>query len=148
MAEGLRAILPAYWLDETFPTHLIVEDFLFVHAGVSPLKDLNSFLAKPPQKSRLQAVDDEHWAWIRWSFLQHPGGWPDSPKLTVVHGHTPAFRRPITSPMEFEECLFPDGHRRVCLDGGAAIMPQLLIGEFFEDSVRVHALRETPGWLP
>lgn len=149
IADGLKSVLPDYWLNEAFPTHHIAGDYVFVHAGISPHQDTETFLAKSAKKSRLQAMERGHWAWIRWSFLQHAGMWPDAPNRCVVHGHTPALRSAVRDADTLaRETLFPDGLRRVCLDGGAAILPQILIGQFKDDQARVHALRDDPGWLP
>lgn len=141
--KAIKTTTPAYWLNGDFPTHARIGDYVFVHGGISPHQDTASFLAKPAEKARLQAMDGEHWAWMRGHFLRYPGSWPNNQRLTVVHGHTPAYGSHIMSPPEFKKCLFPDGRRRVCLDGGATIIPQLLIGEFFENSVRVHTPCET-----
>jgi serine/threonine protein phosphatase 1 len=62
---------------------------LFVHAGVNPQVELESFLAAPWNTPLAQLDEDRHWAWVRRPFLEHrpgPGGFRG---LFVVHGHTP-----------------------------------------------------------
>lgn len=60
-------------------------DVLFVHAGLSPRKPSEAFLATPWLQDFDAMREDEHWAWIRGPFLRaerHHG-------LFVCHGHTP-----------------------------------------------------------
>ena len=64
-------------------------DLLFVHAGVNPRFDLDSFLAAP-WNTPLASLDEErHWAWVRWPFLNHRPGPEGFSGFFVVHGHTP-----------------------------------------------------------
>ena len=61
---------------------------LFVHAGVNPQVELETFLAVPWNMPLDKLDEDRHWAWVRWPFLEHRptagfGG------LFVIHGHTP-----------------------------------------------------------
>jgi serine/threonine protein phosphatase 1 len=61
---------------------------LFVHAGVNPQVELETFLAAPWNIALDKLDEDRHWAWVRWPFLEHRplagfGG------FFVVHGHTP-----------------------------------------------------------
>jgi serine/threonine protein phosphatase 1 len=64
-------------------------DVLFVHAGVNPRVELESFLAAPWNTPLAELDEDRHWAWVRWPFLEHrprKGGFSG---YFVVHGHTP-----------------------------------------------------------
>ena len=64
-------------------------DLLFVHAGVNPRFDLETFLAAP-WNVPIAALDEErHWAWVRWPFLEHRPGPEGFGGYFVVHGHTP-----------------------------------------------------------
>jgi serine/threonine protein phosphatase 1 len=62
---------------------------LFVHAGVNPSLDLETFLAAPWNAPLASLDEDRHWAWVRWPFIDGapgPEGWSG---YFVVHGHTP-----------------------------------------------------------
>jgi serine/threonine protein phosphatase 1 len=149
LRNALQKDIPDYWKNYEFPNHHQSGDITFVHAGISPTEDTQTFLNLTAQKARHQAAEGEHWAWIRWQFLQHGGQWPHDEKRVVVHGHTPAFRQPIQSPSDLEtECLLPEGNKRICLDGGAASLPQGIIAEFKDTQVRLHSLTLYTGWLP
>ena len=61
---------------------------LFVHAGINPQVELETFLAVPWNTPLAKLDEDRHWAWVRRPFLDHRsiagfGG------FFVVHGHTP-----------------------------------------------------------
>ena len=64
-------------------------DILFVHAGVNPRVDLEAFLAGPWNTPLSRLVEDRHWAWVRWPFLNHRPGPEGFSGMFVVHGHTP-----------------------------------------------------------
>ena len=64
-------------------------DILFVHAGVNPRVDLEAFLAVPWNTPLSRLVEERHWAWVRWPFLEHRPGRKGFSGLFVVHGHTP-----------------------------------------------------------
>lgn len=105
-------------------------DLLFVHAGVDPHQDLMTFLDQP----RLLALDNNHWAWIREPFLQWDQGWDGR---VIVHGHTPAVQS-LCGLDEF--ALGADrvaSQRRLCLDAGAAYLPQIGWAEFRENEYRL-----------
>jgi serine/threonine protein phosphatase 1 len=64
-------------------------EVLFVHAGVNPEVELETFLAAPWNIPLHKLDEDRHWAWVRRPFLEHrpgPGGFGG---FFVVHGHTP-----------------------------------------------------------
>jgi serine/threonine protein phosphatase 1 len=73
------------------------QDLLFVHAGVNPDVELEGFLAAPWNTPLAGIVEERHWAWVRWPFLEaHPG--PEGfGGYFVVHGHTPNDGRQIAS---------------------------------------------------
>jgi serine/threonine protein phosphatase 1 len=61
---------------------------LFVHAGVNPEVELETFLAVTWNLPLGKLDEDHHWAWVRGPFLEHRpmdgfGG------FFVIHGHTP-----------------------------------------------------------
>ncbi|MEM6974342.1 MAG: metallophosphoesterase [Pseudomonadota bacterium] len=78
-ASGLRDMLEArvperQWrLVEEMPTHAVLGDFLFVHAGIRP-------------GIALDAQDPRDLIWIRGNFLDHA----EPHSHVVVHGHTPS----------------------------------------------------------
>jgi serine/threonine protein phosphatase 1 len=85
-----RASLPPRvlaWLSSLKPSWRSGQ-VLFVHAGVNPQVELETFLAVPWNMPLDKLDEDRHWAWVRWPFLEHRpmdgfGG------FFVVHGHTP-----------------------------------------------------------
>ena len=64
-------------------------DILFVHAGVNPRVKLDAFLAVPWNTPLSRLVEERHWAWVRWPFLEYRPGRKGFSGLFVVHGHTP-----------------------------------------------------------
>lgn len=62
---------------------------LFVHAGLNPRYDLETFLAAPWSVPLADLDEDRHWAWVRWPFLSHRPGPEGFGGYFVVHGHTP-----------------------------------------------------------
>jgi serine/threonine protein phosphatase 1 len=62
---------------------------LFVHAGVNPHIDLETFLGAPWSVPLADLDEDRHWAWVRWPFLNHRPGPEGFGGYFVVHGHTP-----------------------------------------------------------
>ena len=70
---------------------------LFVHAGVNPQVELETFLGIPWNIPLAKLDEDLHWAWVRRPFLEH-GPCPDGfGGFFVVHGHTPNDARPKAS---------------------------------------------------
>lgn len=114
----------------TGPTWHSEGDLVFVHAGVDPHQDMLRFLAKP----RLLALDNDHWAWIREPFLDWEKGWRGK---VVIHGHTPAVRRLATLGMFAADADHVDTRRRLCLDAGAAFLPQVGWAEFSATNYRL-----------
>jgi serine/threonine protein phosphatase 1 len=62
---------------------------LFVHAGVNPEVELETFLAAPWNMALAKLDEDRHWAWVRRPFLDHRPGMDGFSGFFVVHGHTP-----------------------------------------------------------
>jgi serine/threonine protein phosphatase 1 len=91
LLTAARASLPPRvraWL-ESLQASWRSGDVLFVHAGVNPRVELESFLAAPWNTPLAELDEDRHWAWVRWPFLEHrprKGGFSG---YFVVHGHTP-----------------------------------------------------------
>jgi serine/threonine protein phosphatase 1 len=125
LAKIARVAIGDAFLDwvRTGPTWHIEGDLLFVHAGVDPHQDVATFLAKP----RLLAMDDDHWAWIREPFLDWNKGWNGR---VIVHGHTPAVRRQSDLNAFAGAADRIRTQSRLCLDAGAAFLPQLGWAEF------------------
>ena len=132
----LQAFHPEYlkWIGEG-PSHLKLGDLIFVHAGVHPDGDIEEFLAQ----DRFFLGVDDHWATMRHPFLSHQGGWdtrdPDPDRrdrrpTVIVHGHTPALRRDLSSAEDLEVCDGIEGYRTIALDIGAAYRRQLAYGHF------------------
>jgi serine/threonine protein phosphatase 1 len=70
---------------------------LFVHAGVNPQAELETFLAAPWNKPLAKLDEDRHWAWVRRPFLDHRPGPEGFSGFFVIHGHTPNDARPKAS---------------------------------------------------
>ena len=62
---------------------------LFVHAGVNPKVELETFLGVPWNIPLAKLDEDFHWAWVRRPFLEHRPGPTGFGGFFVVHGHTP-----------------------------------------------------------
>jgi serine/threonine protein phosphatase 1 len=131
------------------PTHLHLGDLIFVHAGLHPHRNRTAFLAQ----DRLCVRSDDHWASIRYPFLNWTGGWemddPDARRrnakpTVVVHGHTPALRQNLTTAEDLSICDGIRVYRVVDLDIGAGHRPQLAWAHFRcingQVEVRIHAL--------
>lgn len=123
------------------PTHLRRGGFLFVHAGISPRFSLDETFAMPRLGVNDGPVPDAlHWAWIRDGFLDvvTPDAWPDGVQC-VVHGHTMTTTQPIR---DFATALSDMDrlatHGRICLDVGAAAIPQVSALEIAGQFYRLH----------
>ncbi len=95
----LRVALPARvrrWLETLRPSWRS-QDVLFVHAGVNPGVDIETFLATPWNQPLAELEEDLHWAWVRWPFLEASPGSEGYSGLFVVHGHTPNDALPRSS---------------------------------------------------
>ena len=99
MLTEARASLPprvGAWLASLRPSWRSGE-VLFVHAGVNPQVELETFLSAPWDTPLAKLDEDRHWAWVRRPFLDNrpgPGGFSG---FFVVHGHTPNDARPKAS---------------------------------------------------
>lgn len=147
---ALRAKLPRGFETVLRQGHTILRrgDFLFVHAGIAPDRPL----IETAGLERLRSTDDfstrmRHWAWIRDPFLERDTAkpWPDAIGC-VVHGHTMATQKPID---DLDEILpnidLLSNQGRICLDVGAAAVPQAAALEISGDVYRIHIL-PAPGW--
>lgn len=76
------------WL-ASLKSHWRSGGLLFVHAGVNPNVDLESFLAEPWNAPLATLGGDQHWAWVRRPFLSATPGPQGYGGYFVVHGHTP-----------------------------------------------------------
>lgn len=118
-------------------------DFLFVHAGIAPWLPLLETSRLPHLRSTHDpATRRRHWAWIREMFLERDPSipWPDGIGC-VVHGHTMATSKPIRS----LDAVLPKidllpSQGRICLDAGAAAVPQAAALEISGDFYRIHIL--------
>jgi serine/threonine protein phosphatase 1 len=70
---------------------------LFVHAGVNPQVELETFLSAPWDTPLAKLDEDRHWAWVRRPFLDNRPGPEGFGGFFVVHGHTPNDARPKAS---------------------------------------------------
>lgn len=128
-ADAMRAVersMPAAFTDHIHraPSHLVVGDILFVHAGLAP----NAAPEVHLDRHCPHADNDLHWAWIRRSFLEWSGGWTWDVgsgrygwgRTLVVHGHSPAIIHPLSArTSSLTDCDAVDRFRRVCLDAGS-----------------------------
>ncbi|EPX76449.1 metallophosphoesterase [Salipiger mucosus] len=141
--RAFRAALPLGFeeLMRTGPTHLVRNGCLFVHAGLHPHMDRNEFLAAP----RFE-VGDTHWAWIRQPFLSWEGGWEHLGLRLVVHGHSPAITRLFEDKEQAERYLdVVTEHAAICVDAGAAAVPQVAAVEFAGWYHRLHVAQGSDG---
>jgi serine/threonine protein phosphatase 1 len=91
MLTEARASLPARiraWLESSRASWRS-GNVLFVHAGVNPEVELETFLAAPWNMPLHKLDEDRHWAWVRRPFLEHRPGSDGFSGFFVVHGHTP-----------------------------------------------------------
>lgn len=89
--------------------HLRLGNVLFVHGGLRPQIDADTYLARP-----WTAFREAEWAWIMADFLQWPRGFGGT---LVVHGHTPPMRhRELTGQDDPHRFM----HDRLGLDGGSS----------------------------
>ena len=129
-------------LIDAAPDYLRLADVLFVHAGISPHEDMDTFLN---QGRDMPSKMSDHWAWIRDEFLYHEGGWDAHGHLVVVHGHTPHNMGQRIDPAIAGQYLDRvDTHHRVCIDAGAAGMDQVALLEFSGDQYRITVTHEVP----
>ncbi|NDV50144.1 metallophosphoesterase [Salipiger sp. PrR003] len=159
-AEDLNAAFEKELPDDFIETmlsrsHLTAGDLLFVHAGIHPIEDPAEFLARDP-------FEHNNWAWIRNDFLDYRGGWDETKKRVVVHGHTP-WEQDYGSTMQgamsermrawkegevlgmdstFDDTAGADmveSHRRINLDSGCGkFTTSLPFAEFWDGQYRLH----------
>ena len=140
LLPDLVAAFPEDWIDgiRAAPSHLIIGDLLFVHAGIDPHADRAAFLARD------KPLDDMHWATIRNEFLTWTKGWDqnEAGALTrgptvIVHGHTPAIRTSLRETrVDLSQMDGIEGYRTICLDTGAASRPQIGWARFWVEEGR------------
>jgi len=87
------------WL-ASLKSHWRSGGLLFVHAGVNPGVELESFLAEPWNAPLATLGGDRHWAWARRPFLSAAPGPEGYGGYFVVHGHTPNDLRADPSPVD------------------------------------------------
>ena len=113
-------------------------DLLFVHAGLAPDEDADTFLSQ----ERFGA-SGAHWAWIREPFLEWQSGWGPQKSWFVVHGHTPVTDKPLSLGEFLPLADKVKTHGRLCLDAGAAFgIPQIAWAEFANAQYRVGLVSE------
>jgi serine/threonine protein phosphatase 1 len=90
LAQARAALPPRVqaWLSSLKPSWRSGQ-LLFVHAGVNPQVELETFLAVPWNTPLNKLDEDRHWAWVRWPFLKHRPAMDGFGGFFVVHGHTP-----------------------------------------------------------
>lgn len=137
IASHLQQQIPPAYLEQIAngPSHLALGDLIFVHAGIHPHLDRAIFLAQDRRNVR----SDDHWATIRYPFLDWTGGWdansPDPARqqtrpTVVVHGHTPALREDLRHHDQLSVCDGVEEFRAVDLDIGPGHRPQLAWAHF------------------
>lgn len=137
IASQLQQQIPPAYLEKIAngPSHLVLGDLIFVHAGIHPHCDRVAFL----EQDRRNIRSDDQWATIRYPFLDWTGGWdandPDPTRqqtrpTVVVHGHTPALREDLRHTGQLSVCDGVDEFRAVDLDIGAGHRPQLAWAHF------------------
>lgn len=140
LAHALADALPECVLyhPERHPSHLQIDDVLFVHAGISPHIERERFLGQPFDEELPGAC---HWAWIRSPFLEWTKGWNSSRTLTITHGHSSVTEALFVDTQEIESaCLLHQTHDRINLDTGAGYkISQIAVAEFLNGAVRVSA---------
>ena len=118
-------------------SHVQLGNLLFVHAGINHRISLDRHFEQP-----WHHVDELHWSWIRYEFLERA---VSVPNLVVVHGHTPARRRPL---QEFVEADF-EPHReqggKINLDGGSFFSGCVIGAEFVASAWRLAAAIGPPS---
>jgi serine/threonine protein phosphatase 1 len=113
---------------------------LFVHAGVNPGVDLESFLAEPWNAPLATLGGDQHWAWVRRPFLSAAPGPQGYGGYFVVHGHTPNDLRPDPSPIDQIRRF------RLNLDSGSVMTGVATMAIFRGASAEVVTASGPPGW--
>ena len=112
---------------------------LFVHAGVNPHVDLESFLAEPWNAPLESLGGDQHWAWVRRPFLSAAPGPEGYSGYFVVHGHTPNDLR--SDPSHAEQIR----RFRLNLDSGSVMTGVATMAIFRGASAEVVTAQGPPG---
>jgi serine/threonine protein phosphatase 1 len=112
---------------------------LFVHAGVNPHVDLESFLAEPWNAPLESLGGDQHWAWVRRPFLSAAPGLEGYSGYFVVHGHTPNDLR--SDPSHAEQIQ----HFRLNLDSGSVMTGVATMAIFRGARAEVVTAQGSPG---
>ena len=128
-----------YWL-ESLRSHWRSGGLLFVHAGVNPGVELESFLAAPWNAPLATLGGDNHWAWVRRPFLSAAPGPQGYSGYFVVHGHTPNDLRPDPSPIDQIRRF------RLNLDTGSVMTGVAAMAIFRGASAEVVTARAPSGW--
>lgn len=112
-------------------THRIVGNLVFVHAGVDPTQPMDKWFSK---QKRLNIMEDNHYAWIRFDFLGHEGKFDQN--RFIVHGHTPE-----TGVLNWKSRDHSFAHRRdgfrLNLDSGSFDTGQIACAQFRTGQYRV-----------
>ncbi len=129
----------ALWL-KSLRSHWRSGGLLFVHAGVNPGAELESFLAEPWNAPLATLGGDNHWAWVRRPFLFAAPGPEGYSGYFVVHGHTPNDLRPDPSPIDQIRRF------RLNLDSGSMMTGVATMAIFRGAHVEVVTASGRPGW--
>ncbi len=143
-AERARA-MRYFWGDErraflrALASYRQIGNLLFVHAGLNPAVPKDEFLARPwdySYRPNRSGLDEDHWAWIRKTFLDHKAGWGGD---LVVHGHTPEPRL-IAYEGEDPRMMHRIRYDRLDIDGGAGMPEPMAVAgaEFVDGGYRVY----------
>jgi serine/threonine protein phosphatase 1 len=143
LAKLVRKKLPPYLTKDPNlrKSGIRIDDLVFVHAGLSPLMNVDDFLSiryNDPLPGGL------HWAWIRQPFLEWTGGWNAPNPICIIHGHTPITRSLISDTEEIEDLsMLHQTHGRINLNSGAGTkLSQIALGEFLDNGYRVHIFKD------
>ena len=142
LLSDARESLPprvADWL-ASLRSHWRSGGLLFVHAGVNPGVDLESFLAEPWNAPLATLGGDRHWAWVRRPFLSAAPGPQGFGGYFVVHGHTPNDLRPDPSPADQIRRF------RLNLDSGSVMTGVATMAIFRGASAEVVMARGPSDW--
>jgi len=112
-------------------SHFRSGGLLFVHAGVNPDSDLETFLAAPWDVPLRGLSERRHWAWVREPFLRHKPGRDGFSGYFVVHGHTP--RDAGIAPRHPDQIA----RYRLNIDGGSGFTGEAKMALFVGSSVQV-----------
>ena len=126
------------WLP-SLKSHWRSGGLLFVHAGVNPGVDLESFLAEPWNAPLATLGGDQHWAWVRRPFLSAAPGPQGYGGYFVVHGHTPNDLRSDPSPTDQIRRF------RLNLDFGSVMTGVATMAIFRGAGAEVVTARGSPG---